>query len=292
MKNFATSRIRTQSSERGLSLLSVLVSLAFMLTISFFAYFHQIHRLELRSVFLSARRASVAAESGALEDFLRMAAKGHALLDCRTFQESRGKASITRTLCGRNSQNIRMQHGSMVDGQMLRRGLHFPQLQFTELFTGPDTCHYRRSTSSTRTYAGLLLSAPAALSKFDCRELPSGAYHAGNLSAPAHWSAPSRNLLAVRGYAEFPYGIEVADELLLVAGGDIFIAAVNASASSAHLTLVSTTGTIQVQSASPALSIQTISWLGASLPPGTKLGTGRLQPPSLNFEMLGFERSF
>jgi hypothetical protein len=95
--------------------------------------------------------------------------------------------------------------------------------------------------------------------------------------------------VAATGLISFKHTLEFSSDLLIVAGGDLFIEKLNALLDS-RVTLVSASGKVMVNQISGPVSLKVISAADVILPPHTSQHEVELLPPALEWYLVGMFR--
>lgn len=87
---------------------------------------------------------------------------------------------------------------------------------------------------------------------------------------------------------EINTNLRIDQDTLIIAGGDLLIKSIESTAyPPVALTLVSATGTVQVESLTGSPRLRVIAWKGVELPSGIVATGNDLLPPILDYEVLG-----
>ena len=98
----------------------------------------------------------------------------------------------------------------------------------------------------------------------------------------------SIKLLGSVGYIEAQSTLTLSGDILIVAGGDLFIEALQSAGSPLNATLVSATGAVLVHTLDPQIRLRVIAWQGAFVPSHLTHQASSLMPPILEKQILGF----
>lgn len=174
----------------------------------------------------------------------------------------------------------------------------FPFIDLDQLLSAPRACPAPLPADVGRTPGGRILT-PGSLSSAELCQLQPNAVRGGN-SFRENIAVPGGTLLesptpadlvtlATPGFIEAATPLTIRGTAIIVAGGDLFIATLEASKPS-MVSLVATTGRIVIGHVSPNLAVRAFGFAGVDLPPDTTLSTAPPLPPLRERLILGIKR--
>lgn len=171
-------------------------------------------------------------------------------------------------------------------------------IDFESLLNNPSKCRRVEPSKPDRTANGELLTPSAARSPMTCRLAPeelsfdtAGMENlslTGGTAVPTPPSGADTVALSSPGYIEAPLPLVISNDAVIVAGGDIFLAALEAAPlKRAIVTVVSATGRIVIGRAAPTLSLDLHAPQGVSAPLTAVRTASGPKPPRISRILLG-----
>ncbi len=288
------------SRDRGTLTLGILFGIVFLSTVALLTMIETSMSEHIAGRFFATDRAYGRALARSLE---RIRTHEDALLPTDSFFEdlySEGRFGATTIGV---TARIAVNRTTISQGTALLDGAtpgspRFPFVDLDHLLSAPQECHEPLPSEVGRTPGGHLLTPGSLTSAETCHTSPNtiarGGPFAGNIVIPvgAVLQSPMNGhgvTLATSGFIEASSPLTIRGTALIVAGGDLFIAALEASEPS-MASLVAVTGRIAIGYVSPNLLVRAFGFAGVDLPPATNLSTAPPLPPLRERLVVGVKR--
>lgn len=214
-------------------------------------------------------------------------------ISCKTQQEIAGQGFAERTLCSIfNPKNLNFLAQKIIDGQMLPGGEFFPSFDYNKIFLDADACSLNLHSGDLHSAFGFALSPGAQLSTSTCSSSASQLQDfvvRSNLAL--NQNLVLRGTLAATGYIDLRGQVTLSAPTLIFAGGDLYIEHLLSNLPTGPaVTLISSSGVIQVKDLSPGLQLKAIAWTGAFLGAGSQAQPLPYLPELLELKTLGFAK--
>lgn len=211
---------------------------------------------------------------------------------CAQAQSQHAQFSITRSLCLKNNlvTSAQLQAG-LIDGNLS----NWPLFDYNLFFNNFTTCNLSTNNNFNSSSFSFNLSPSAWVSQNNC--LISSTQVANpiikaNLESNQNLQlidSSNINLIVASGFIDLAGQVELPLNSLIIAAGDLHIHEIlNQQSSSANLTLISSSGTIQIDSIQGNFNLKLLAKAGVFLPNGTILNnSNQILPNSIGHEIIG-----
>jgi len=276
--------------EKGSSILLVLILLAFLLGLSLQEFFSTKLIEELKSDQIHSTRANSQISNQSIEAVLNFDPSQNLRQKCASTQLGVGRVSLTRFLCfDISSLNSVLLQAPIVDGALLQDRSDFPLFDWSIILNPKSPCNLSDEIPSSQTLLGFKLSSAAVRANKLCDNAPSSL---DNLRLEANFASVHvlsiGKVLAASGYIDIQSELSVKDGLEVIAGGDLHIQKLTAE-SPASITLISTSGIIQIDQIDPQVAVHALGYGGVYLPQTAKTEVNSFWPPLLKQNVWGFK---
>lgn len=212
-------------------------------------------------------------------------------LNCQSRHGDAALTTVQHSFCFvYNPADYTLLPRKIIDAKFLGAGEAFPSFDYNKIFREPAGCSLTQHAEALQSEFGFHLSAGAQLAKQTCREAPAQIQNLALLSNLAlEHPIQVSGILAAVGYMDLRGKVRINDPSIIIAGGDLYIESLESSLpAGAPLTLISTSGVVQIKEISPTIQLKVITWAGAYLGGPSGAQQSPLLPPLLTVHPLGF----
>ena len=280
------------TSERGSTLVLVLLFSAILASIVIASHWMTLQSIKLWQSEVHALRARLAASG----DLLLTAFSGDPVSGqtrCSRTRAAVGRFSVEREACfAGTSDKSKLLELPVIDGQNLPAGQAFPLLDYAGVFRELSPCILIPAPGNGQSSYGFMLSPSAVVSDKTCLSPPAGANFAVSANLASNQDFISPLLLAAAGYMNLNAGISISGDTLILAGGDLHIRELRAAGSTpSRVSLISASGRVVVEHTSASLILKVIGRNGVSLPFSPSGREGSPLPEPLKVLVYGLTRT-
>jgi hypothetical protein len=267
-------------SNSGSILLAVMLLLGLLSSISV----HSLHGLYVRTKALQAEVHAQRSHFDALQEAALQSPTqpNPDRLACLKGKATHAALTLQRSICALISNAVHsLLSQSLIEGVSLSSALDFPLIDYQNFENAQPSCLQTYNTAPNIMPSGQALSAAALVAKDNC-SLQNNAIQRvkGNLVADSNFQglthSTNATLLVSTGFIDIPTTLNLSTPSLIIAAGDIYVKTLN---SNYPITIVSTSGLVQIDAFQGNPQIKVIAWLGALLPSSISSADNHLLPP-------------